>query len=279
MTKSLLLLFVLLINTSFASEIEIFSSNARENVLQPVVDKKNLSGLTLNPYTNTFFAIINKGDRLYEFDANFRLLRSIVISGFNDPEDLCFVTMTPNGPVLAIADEVGTIRIGVVGPGTELRASNMRAISLVDEAGRTLSYFNNKGLEGITYIPAEDKFLVVQEKPIKIWSFKVMAQQNTAKLQPYVNPSVERIIREYASDLSAITYNAFSNEMVLLSDESSTIIFLDHATTNVKRVIELETRLQHEGMAFSKDFQSIFVGSEPYYLLMVNNSNIRRVSY
>jgi uncharacterized protein YjiK len=266
----------LLINTSSAVPIERFSSSAQETILRPVLDKKNLSGLTYNPHTHSYYAIINKGDRIFEFDANFNLIKSITISGFSDPEDLCFIGMTDKGPEIAISGEEGTIWIGTLGASEQLRASSMRAISLKDENGKTLSYMNNKGIEGITYIPAENLFLVVQEKPTKVWSFQLKTDQKVAQLQPYVNASVEMTLKKYVDDLSAISFNTKTNEMVLLSDESSALVYINHKDRQVKKVIDLETQLQHEGLAFSHDFEKAYVASEPYYLLEVAPVNTRR---
>lgn len=260
--------------------IEQYTSKAKEEVLAPIESKKNFSGLTFVPATKSYYAIINKGDRMFEFDANFKLKRTIEISGFDDPEDLAFVKMTDAGPVLAISNETGAIHVGVVGAGTSLRASSMKRINMVDEAGRTLEFVDNKGIEGIVYIAAEEKFIVLKEKsPMKIWSFQMPADGTSSVKVKNVLPSeTEMNVKDLVTDLSAVAYNAKTDSIVLLSDESSKILYVDNKTKNLTKVIDIKTKLQHEALSFSEDFETTYVGSEPYYLLRINKTNTTQVS-
>lgn len=255
--------------------IEQYTSKAREEVLAPIEAKKNFSGLTFVPATKSYYAIINKGDRLFEFDANFKLKRTIEISGFDDPEDLAFVKMTDAGPVLAISNETGAIYLGVVGAGTSLRASSMKRINMVDEAGRTLEFYDNKGIEGIVYIAAEEKFIVLKEKnPIKVWSFQMPAEGiSQVKVKNALPAETDSTMKDLVDDLSAVSYNAKTDSIVLLSDESSKILYIDNKTKNLTKVIDIKTQLQHEALSFSEDFETTYVGSEPYYLLRINKAN------
>ncbi len=256
--------------------IEQYTSKAREEILAPLEEKKNFSGLTYVPETKSYFAIINKGDRLFEFDDSFKLKRTIKIKGFDDPEDLAFVKMTDKGPLLAISEEPGGIFLGVIGSGTELSASSMQRITLVDEAGRSLEFHDNKGLEGITYIPQEEKFIVVKEsRPMKMWSFQLPSSTSAVqvKVKNVLPAETENNINNLATDLSAVAYHAKLDAIVFLSDESSKIIYVDNKSKQVTKVINLQTQLQHEGLSFSADFATTYVGSEPYYLLRINQAN------
>jgi uncharacterized protein YjiK len=259
-----------------AAPIEKYTSKAKEEILAPLEAKKNFSGLTYVPETKSYFAIINKGDRLFEFDDSFKLKRTIKISGFDDPEDLAFVKMTDKGPLLAISEEPGGVFIGIIGAGTELSASSMQRVSLVDEAGRALEFNDNKGLEGITYIPQEEKFIVVKESsPMKVWSFQLPADTGavSVKVKNVLPAETISAVSGLATDLSAVSYHSKLDSIVLLSDESSKIIYVDNKTKQVTKVIDLKTKLQHEGLAFSADFETTYVGAEPYYLLRVNKAN------
>ena len=256
--------------------IEHYISKAKEEILAPLEAKKNFSGLTYVPETKSYFAIINKGDGLFEFDETFKLKRTIKIQGFDDPEDLTFVKMTALGPILAISEEPGGIFLGVIGAGTELKASSMQRISLVDEAGRALEFHDNKGIEGITYIPKEEKFIVVKEKnPLKIWSFQLPATSGAVqvKIKNVLPDETETALKGFVTDLSAVTYHSKLNALVFLSDESSKIVYVDYASKEVTKVIEIQTKLQHEALAFSANYETTYVGAEPYYLFRLNNSN------
>lgn len=260
----------------FQKPIEQFSTKAKEEVLAPLQSRKNFSGLTYVPETKSFFAIINKGDRVFEFDENFNLKREIAISGFDDPEDLTFVKMTPQGPSFAITEEPGRILVGVIPTATKsLSASSMKALRLVDEAGRSLQFNDNKGLEGIVFIPETASFVVIKEKsPMKIWTFTLAEAANatTIKAKNFLPAETERMINSLVSDLSAVSYNAKTKSVVFLSDESSKIIYVD-GMKEISKIIDIKTKLQHEGLSFSADFETTYVGSEPYYLIRINKTN------
>lgn len=253
-----------------------YSSSARPIELRAAVEKKNLSGLTYNPYTKTYYGIINRGDHLYEFDEKFNLVANREIIGFDDPEDITFVRMTSAGPEVAISDESGAIYIGVLKTGI-IRPSDMKEIALIDERGSRLSYWNNKGLEGITYLPQQNTFVVVQEKPVRIWSFQLDPNSTTAQLKPTFPAALENQIRSFVTDLSAVSYDAKTNELALLSDESSAIVYVNSSHV-VTKIITLESRLQPEGLSFTPDFSAALVVSEPYYLMRVDSTNTRKVS-
>lgn len=256
--------------------VEKYTTKAKEEILAPIQAKKNFSGLSYVPETKSFYAIINKGDRMFEFDENFNLKREISISGFDDPEDLSFVKMTPTGPLFAISQETGKVLIGVIPAGKELRASSMKSITLVDEAGRVLEFNDNKGLEGIIYLPHEQRFVVIKEKnPMKIWAFNIAdtVNSNRVKVKNYLTAQTESSISNLVTDLSAVSYNAKLKSLVLLSDESSKIIYVDNSTQEVSKIIDIKTKLQHEGLSFSADFETTYVGSEPYYLIRINKTN------
>ena len=256
--------------------VEQYTTQAKEEILAPVKAKKNFSGLTYVPETKSFYGIINRGDRMFEFDENFNLKREITISGFDDPEDLAFVKMTEAGPLLAISEEPGHILLGFMPAGNQLKASSMKTIRLVDEAGRALEFNDNKGLEGITYIPQEERFVIVKEKnPMKFWTFSLADAQtlSTVKVKNFLPTETEDMIKDMVTDLSAVSWHATSKSIAFLSDESSKIIYVDNATKEVSKVVTIKTKLQHEGLTFSADYQTTYVASEPYYLIRINKTN------
>lgn len=256
--------------------VEYLSTNAQAIKLDPIQAKKNFSGLTYVPHTRSYFAIINKGNLLFEFEENFALRRTITLNGFSDPEDLAFIGMTQNGPALAIAEETGGVLLGVVGTSATLQASSMKRVRLLDDSGRELVFRDNKGLEGIAYLPGEEKLILVKEKkPIKVWSIPLAEAINSSfvKVTNHLSAQAEKEINYLVTDLSAVSYNYKEKALAYLSDESSRLIYINNATKSVSKVIEIQTRLQHEALAFSRDYETTFVGSEPYYLLQINNSN------
>jgi uncharacterized protein YjiK len=265
-----------LANVWYQKPIEQFSTKAKEEILAPLQAKKNFSGLTYVPELKSFFAIINKGNTIFEFDENFNLKREIAIKGFDDPEDLTFVKMSPQGPIFAISEEPGRLLLGVIPAAVkELNASSMKALRLVDEAGRALQFVDNKGLEGITFIPETATFVVVKEKgPMKMWSFTLAeaANASTIKVKNFLPAETEQMINSLVTDLSAVSYHAKTKSVVFLSDESSKIIYVDHMK-EVSKIIDIKTKLQHEGLSFSADFETTYVGSEPYYLIRINKTN------
>ena len=278
MNKFILGLFLILLSTySYSNNwFEQYVTNAKAEILKPLEAKKNFSGLTYVPQTQSYYAIINKGDRLYEWDNRFNLKRAITLQGFDDPEDLTYLYMSALGPVFAISEEPGRILFGAIGSETTLNAQKMKPISLVDEAGRALSFSDNKGLEGIVYLPSENRIIVLKEKnPIKVWSFTFPEANRsyTVTARNYLPVETENLINKLVTDLSAVSFNEKENALVFLSDESSKYFYVDLATLQITKVVNIKEELQHEALSFSADFETTFVGSEPFYLMQINSGN------
>ena len=270
---------VLVLFSSFSYSrhwLEQYLTNAKAEVLKPLEAKKNFSGLTYVPQTQSYYAVINKGDRLFEFDDRFNLKRTIALKGFDDPEDLTYLYMSALGPVFAISEEPGRILFGAIGSELILDAQKMKPIRLADEAGRELSFDDNKGLEGIAYLPAENRIIVLKEKnPIKVWSFTLPEANRSfvVTAKNYLPPETEAQMNKLVTDLSAVSFNEKTKSLVFLSDESSKYFYVDLATKQITKVIDIQTKLQHEALSFSADFETTYVGAEPFYLLSINKSN------
>jgi uncharacterized protein YjiK len=209
----------------------------------------DLSGITYVPDTNTFFLIQNNGGGLWEVDIDFNRIRTIVMNGFGDTEDIAFMS----GNEFAIVDESSQLFIGSIGSSaTQISAGNFQRITFD-------TYSGNSGYEGVAYDSNADIFYVVKESaPKRIRSFSrpaTSADTTVAASTPFDANLLP------AGDLSSATLDTRTGRLLILSHESHKLmdVGLDGF---VHGELAMADSSQHEGVALDSSF-NIYVTSEP----------------
>jgi len=235
----------------------------------PIAEIPNdLSGLTYNVLTNTFFAVSNGITAVYELDTNGSHIRTIALNGFEDTEGLVwiggeeyFVVEERRGRAVKITIGTGTVQVNY--PDTYIQL----------EGG----WGNNLGIEGIAYEVATNSLFIIKEKqPAALYYFTI----------PTVFPDTIAPLLPFDIDINNFNCNDFSGlhfhqNLLILSHESQAVIETDLMGNEISRLSlsdngaggSLETGLfQAEGISIDNE-GSIYVVSEPNTFYKFTNPN------
>jgi len=221
----------------------------------------DLSGITYNPVTDTYFMIQNNGGRIWEVDKNFNLLRVIRMlnNSFDDSEDIVYM----GNNEYAIVNEASQLFIvSIFSDTTTLDATDTSTVQTINFG----SDGGNIGPEGVAFDQATQTFYIVKEmQPKAIYSFQRPAAGNQS-IVPDVPFDAETVLANVLGtygDLSAITFDPRDNTLLLLSHTRHQVLNLD-ITGNVLGVLDLSDSRQAEGITLD-DNGSLQIVSEANY--------------
>lgn len=220
--------------------------------------EKNLSGLTYNFLTNTFFAISNRPRNIYELNKNGDIIRQIKLSGFKDTEGITHI----KNDTFALVDEKkeSIIIIKIDSSTNHINYEDSKAIKL------EIQNFENFGFEGVTYNSFKNTILIANEK----FPMKIIEISNWETNNPIFQKSeIFENIKQYVSDISSFTFNEKTNSFIILSDESKMILEVNQKgkllsyqyLTKGKMYLENDIP-QPEGITIDKE-NNIYIVSEP----------------
>lgn len=174
----------------------------------------NASGLTYNHDTDTLFAVVNGPELLIELNKDGSEKRLIELKGFDDTEGVVYLG---NQRYAIIEEDRRTIALATIGELTRWVYREDAALFSLP-----LTSYNNKGFEGISYDASSDTLTIVNEKrPRAIYQVSGLITQ-----QRSISVSTPWDLEDNtlgSSDFSGVHYNADSNSLLLLSDESNKI--------------------------------------------------------
>ena len=255
----------------------------------------DLSGVAVLPHVASFggdqrlpiMLVTNDPTQLLEYMApsaadrstqTLELVRTIVLDGFEDTEGLCVLAPSGHGGLVlgGHADLLVTeerrrdiVRVALPAHGVwnaQAPAVNRTTASAV-YATQISTYSPNKGIEGVASVDDRTFYAVVEKQPMRVLKLTVAGDDATAAPTVHVEDAfdAEVVLAGLATDLAGIHYLTSSDELVLLSQESSRLI----RTTRDGVVIETldVAGTQPEGVAFTSDLASFFLAAEPNELL------------
>lgn len=225
--------------------------------------KDNLSGLTYNPDTGSFWAIINNPQQLIELDESFKVVRKIDLVNFEDTEAVSYA----GSGRMVIADERDqSIAIASITADTkQLDKNELKKVTLDTGGG------NNKGFEGVAVNHENDIIYVVRERdPMRLLAVHgLLGEEQSLKIENHPAIDVNSLPID---DLSGLHLDAVTGNLLLLSHES---MLLAEVTPSGKTISYLELDKgfhgldqaipQAEGIAIGPD-RSIHIVSEPNLL-------------
>ena len=224
--------------------------------------KDNLSGITYSPKTDTLFAITNAPRFVYELSKKGEILRTIELLGFNDTEDITYI----EDDLFAIVDEENktfyVVRI-------KENQTSINIFESIKQVKLDYNYFENFGLEGITYNKSKDEFYLVNERlPKKVISVEGLMSGKTLKIK-----TLDNLIKNnyYLSDLSAIHFDNIKEELFLLSDESKILAMVNQegdfiSFFDIKADPYLSKMIHPEGITTDNDGYIYIVGEPNIFL-------------
>ena len=225
----------------------------------------NLSGVTYSPKTDTLFAITNAPRFIYELSKKGEILRTIELLGFNDTEDITYI----EDDLFAIVDEENktfyVVRI-------KENQTSINIFESIKQVKLDYNYFENFGLEGITYNKSKDEFYLVNERlPKKVISVEGLMSGKTLKIK-----TLDNLIKNnyYLSDLSAIHFDNIKEELFLLSDESKILAMVNQegdfiSFFDIKADPYLSKMIHPEGVTTDND-GNIYIVGEPNIFLSLS---------
>ncbi|MDA1044403.1 MAG: SdiA-regulated domain-containing protein [Verrucomicrobia bacterium] len=199
--------------------------------------ENDLSGITCALDTGTLYAILNSPTVILALNKDLQVERVIQLEGFDDTEDLCHVDANR----FAVVEERRRNICEFDLPTDAVRVDYADAVkALIEKVD-----YENKGLEGVTYIPARDEFIVVKEKkPMRIYA---VARKSLSEASPEIlHPWDAEKKSHHLDDLSAVHFDAASGHLLLLSHESKSVT---EVTAQGDKVSVLSLTSGHSGLS------------------------------
>jgi uncharacterized protein YjiK len=220
----------------------------------------DLSGITFNPDTQTFWVIVNSPQRIYEIDQQFQVLRQIELINFQDTEALAYVG--ENRFVIADERDQSVVVASIETDTSSLDKYLLRRITLDTGDG------GNKGFEGIAVDAKNDRIYVVRERdPKKLLAIRGLLSADPGLVVETVFDA--EIARLSLDDFSGLHFDPVSGNLLVLSDESKAIYEIDPSAHKISHINLLagfhglgEHVPQAEGVTLGPD-RSLVVVSEP----------------
>ncbi|XGC82115.1 SdiA-regulated domain-containing protein [Bdellovibrio bacteriovorus] len=277
MTNVLLVLVFIPLLLAFAPTSSLEGYSKVEKVIDLTEIGGNLSGITYNHDTQTYFLIQNNYGHIFEYDSSFsKPLRVIAMNNLEDKdtEDIVYLGQEQ----YAIASETNKILIVTIKAGqTEIDMDASRADVQLFQLPEPSK--KNLGLEGICYSKQSNQFFAVQEdKPKRLFRFTKpndnLDYRDAATLnfdEPFdaFNKSgFFDIFKNKMADLSSCLFDERTGHLILMSHESSRLMELD-AKGSIVRTLDLSTVVpQYEGMTIGPQKELILV-SEPNSIVIM----------
>lgn len=233
---------------------------------QPIVlgdGVRNASGITFNSENQHLYVVLNGPPVILELARDGSFLRRIVLNGFEDTEGIVWL----KGERFAVIEERRRrlVLLTLPAQATHIAYADSEHYLVDGDEAR------NKGLEGVAWNAKLQRFYLAKEKgPRKLYQLS-LPQKNERSAYVSIPWDVQR--RSLGlSDLSDLYYSQKTDHLLLLSDESKTIVEVDSTGREVSR-LSLEggnSGLDHdvaqpEGLTYD-DGGNLYVCSEPNLL-------------
>jgi len=263
-----------------AASIDSGSSSACPNLSAYRLDKEivlteipsEASGIAWNSDANTFFIVANLQGRFWELDSDFQtVLRTITLENVDiDTEGIAYlgegwVAISAESNMIYVADlsdGVATVS------GTD---SNRVQSFRPSEAPLVV----NAGLEGVAYLPPGNgfngRFFTCQEHlPMRVLQFEYDATPPPFEPKSALDGTLhveepwdaQQRLSANVTDIAGMTYDQSNDTLLIVSQESRSVIRVDPQTGAVSETLSLLNTNTSEGITLFDDCQLAIV-SEP----------------
>lgn len=176
--------------------------------------RNNLSGITYNPDSDSYWTIVNSPQLLLELDENLQMRRSIALTNFEDTEALAYAG--ENRFVIADERDQSIVVASVEDTTTTLDKTQLQHVTLNTHGS------DNKGFEGITVDPRRHIIYVVRERdPMTLLTVRgLLSREPGLVIETSALIDGESL---YLDDLSGLHFDQVSGNLLFLSDESKAL--------------------------------------------------------
>lgn len=229
-------------------------------------DVANISGIAYDYDHHRLLAVTNKGPmQLLALDINGDILERYPLIGFDDTEGVAYLGQ---GRVALCDEQLQQLDIiSLPAAARPIQVEEAHYIALVINPS-----LHNKGFEGVTYDPDNDRLFVIKERdPRQLFEVSgVLRSIDQGRLQIRVVDRLDWVTESVATrDLSEGYYDPRSGHLLLLSDQSRSITELDDKGHFVSirslaaGLSDLKNSVpQPEGLTMDRD-GNLYVVSEP----------------
>lgn len=229
-------------------------------------DVANISGIAYDYDNHRLLAVTNKGPmQLLALDMNGDILERYPLIGFDDTEGVAYLG---NGRVALCDEQLQQLDIITLPAAARpIQVEEAQYIALVINPS-----LHNKGFEGVTYDPDNDRLFAIKERdPRQLFEVSgVLRSIDQGRLQIKVVDRLDWVTEGVAArDLSEGYYDPRTGHLLLLSDQSRSITELDGNGRFVSirslaaGLSDLKNSIpQPEGLTMDRD-GNLYVVSEP----------------
>ncbi len=238
---------------------------------------EDLSGVTYNYDTDTYFVIQNKTPVITELSKDFKkTLRRIELKNILDTDTEGIVYLGNNEFAIS-SEEKNLVTLLTI-------KSNEKMIDLnpVNNKNIQLMYLpkaskRNRGLEGVCFAKKTDSetnvlFAVQEDKPKHLFRWIRPATKNhitdSSQLQLKEPFSVEKNYKHLLNDLSDCTIDDLTGNIILLSHESSRAVELNSQGTMISQLELPAVATQYEGITIGPG-NELILASEPNIIVIM----------
>lgn len=246
-----------------------------ETVALKDVNGGNLSGITYNFDTQTYFLIQNNYETLFEYDRSFskplRVIKFLNLED-DDTEDIVYLGQGR----FALSSETNKIIIFSIWPGqTEIDLNPARPDVQLFQLPRPSE--KNQGLEGVCFNPMSDAgqgrfYAVQQNRPRLVYSFARPNHDNDVVNYKYLRLQqpfdTVRLFKHRMSSLASCTFSETTGTLLILSSVSSRVMELSLDGKSVETLDIPPVAPQYEGITLNPDGEMILV-SEPNVVVVL----------
>ena len=243
---------------------------------KPIANIDDLSSITYDPDRDRLLGITNTSSmEIVALNRNGDLLERYPLIGFQDTEGIAYMG---NGRVV-IADETLQRLYVVTLPTTPepIHVENAQFVAIEINLSE-----HNKGFEGVTYDPVNDRIFAIKERdPRQLYSVTGMLASIDGSLQVRIKDLTNWIDRSvFGMDLSEGYYDPRTGHLLILSEQSDNVTELDDKGNfvSIRSLLGLTDDLeknipQAEGMTMDADGE-LYVVSEPNLFYRFTKSKV-----
>jgi predicted extracellular nuclease/uncharacterized protein YjiK len=237
-------------NTGSAVDLSTYVRVGRYNLPEPTrttaptnsLLAQEVSAVTYNWNTDTLFVVGDNGRSIVQFTKTGQLVDSMTLALGNSPQGTEFydtegLTYVGNGQFVLVEERDRQVSLFTYTPNTTLTRSNVQTVKLGTTVG-------NIGLEGISFDPSTNGFIVVKEiSPQGIFQTDIdfatgtatNGSPSTVNSTGLFDPTLANL-SDFAdvfalSNLTALNGTADYSRLLLLSQESGKILNIDRSGT------------------------------------------------